>query len=347
MPPRYPRDLPFGEQASSRHAAAPTAHRATALVRPRTADGDDTDASGRHRRTGAWQPAHRAAATALQRAVAPLLTTAALVGVGAFGLLSGANGPDRTDPAAGAAPAPTLTVQRVAADSASRSLLHRSPELRAPLPSAPLPSASPTPTPPPSPTPPPPSPTPSPSKTAAPKPTKAPAPPPPPKPAPKPTKAPPPKPAPRPTKHVVKPVAGLNQRQMDNAAAIVKKAQAMGLPKRAMVIGVATAMQESTLYNLASYAVPESLNYPHQGTGADHDSVGLFQQRASGSWGSVQEIMTPSYSAGAFFAVLQNIGGWQNMPLTQAAQSVQISAYPYAYAKHEDNATEIVNALLG
>ncbi|MBV1855518.1 hypothetical protein [Catellatospora tritici] len=331
MPPRDPRELPFGEQASFRRATAPAALQPTALVRQRTSG---AEAPARRSRHGGYEPAHRATPTALRRAVAPLLTTAALVGVGTFALLTGANG-GSPDPNAAALPAPTLTVQRVATsdDNSSRSLLSRSPNLSAPTPSkSPSPSASPKPSASPTPSA---SPKPKPTRTATPKPTVT------RKPAPKPT------PKPRPTKHVVKPVAGLDQLQMDNAAAIVKKAQDMGLPKRAMVIAVATSMQESALYNLASYAVPESLDYPHQGTGADHDSVGLFQQRASGSWGTVQQIMTPSYSAGAFYAVLVTIDGWQNLPLTVAAQSVQISAFPDAYAKHEDNATEVVNALLG
>jgi hypothetical protein len=167
-----------------------------------------------------------------------------------------------------------------------------------------------------------------------------------PQPQPKPAPKPKPKPKPKPTVKIVAPVAGLDQKQMDNAAAIAKKAQSMGLSKWAMIVGIATAMQESRLYNLASHVVPESLDFPHQGTGADHDSIGLFQQRASGSWGSVEEIMQPAYAAGAFYSRLVEVSGWQDMPLTQAAQSVQISAFPDAYAKHEENATKVVEALL-
>jgi hypothetical protein len=53
------------------------------------------------------------------------------------------------------------------------------------------------------------------------------------------------------------------------------------MPRRALVVAVATAMQESNLHNLANDQIPESSRYPHQGSGTDHDSVGLFQQRAS------------------------------------------------------------------
>ena len=143
----------------------------------------------------------------------------------------------------------------------------------------------------------------------------------------------------------VRPVAGLNQTQMNNAAAVVRATQKMRMPKRAAVIAVATAMQESQLYNLASDAIPESMRYPHQGTGADHDSVGLFQQRSSVGWGPVRALMRPEYAATQFLAALRNVPGWQRMQLTYAAQAVQYSAFPEAYAKHEGRATVVVNAL--
>ena len=144
---------------------------------------------------------------------------------------------------------------------------------------------------------------------------------------------------------MLRPVAGLSQVQMNNAYAIVQAGRAMGMPHRGLVIAVATAMQESTLLNRASDVLPESYNYPHQGTGADHDSVGLFQQRPSSGWGSVPNLMRPSYAARQFYLALRNVPGWQNMSLTFAAQAVQVSAYPYAYAQHEGRANAVVAAL--
>ncbi|MEO3744608.1 peptidase M23 [Plantactinospora sp. B5E13] len=142
------------------------------------------------------------------------------------------------------------------------------------------------------------------------------------------------------------PVAGLTQVQMDNARAIVRTGRDMGMPRRALVIGVATAMQESNLLNRASEVVPESKRYPHQGTGWDHDSVGLFQQRSSSGWGPVGRLMDPAYATARFFEALRQVPGWQRMRLTEAAQAVQVSAYPEHYAKHEGNATRVVDALL-
>ncbi|WP_374709236.1 hypothetical protein [Micromonospora sp. AKA38] len=142
-----------------------------------------------------------------------------------------------------------------------------------------------------------------------------------------------------------RPVAGLDQRQMDNAKAIVDVGRDMRLPRRAMVVAVATAMQESDLYNLASDVLPESFDQPHQGSGSDHDSVGLFQQRPSSGWGTVAELMRPAYAARAFYAALADVPGWADMSVTGAAQAVQISAFPDAYAKHEKRATTVVAAL--
>jgi hypothetical protein len=142
------------------------------------------------------------------------------------------------------------------------------------------------------------------------------------------------------------PVAGLNQTQMNNAWKIVQAGQALGLPKRAFVIAVATSMQECNLYNLASTRIPESYNYNPEGSGSDHDSVGLFQQRPSAGWGSVANLMDPTYAATAFYNALVKIPGWETMALTWAAQRVQVSAYPTAYAKHEARAQEVVDALV-
>ncbi|WP_196806744.1 hypothetical protein [Micromonospora sp. CNB394] len=143
-----------------------------------------------------------------------------------------------------------------------------------------------------------------------------------------------------------RPVAGLDQRQMDNAQAIVDVGREMKMPRRALVVAVSTAMQESNLYNLASDVLPESFDHPHQGSGSDHDSVGLFQQRPSSGWGTVAQLMRPAYAARAFYAALREVPGWEDMSVTAAAQAVQVSAYPDAYARHEKRATTVVAALV-
>ncbi|RLP90924.1 MULTISPECIES: M23 family metallopeptidase [unclassified Micromonospora] len=133
--------------------------------------------------------------------------------------------------------------------------------------------------------------------------------------------------------------------QVRNAAIIIKVGQDLGVPSRGWVIALATAMQESALRNLANSSVPASLALPHEGVGADHDSLGLFQQRPG--WGTVTERMTPAYTARKFYEKLVKVRSWQRRPLTVVAQQVQISAYPDAYAKHEEPASRIVDALAG
>jgi murein DD-endopeptidase MepM/ murein hydrolase activator NlpD len=99
----------------------------------------------------------------------------------------------------------------------------------------------------------------------------------------------------------------------------------MGAGDRGALVGIATALQESALRNL-SYG--------------DRDSVGLFQQRAG--WGSTATRMNPERSAGLFYASLKNVRGWREMSVTRAAQAVQRSAFPNAYAKHEKPASGLV-----
>ncbi|MEQ4300081.1 hypothetical protein ABNF97_01595 [Plantactinospora sp. B6F1] len=123
----------------------------------------------------------------------------------------------------------------------------------------------------------------------------------------------------------------LSGEQSDNVRAIVKATKKAGLDERAAVIAVGTSLQESKLENLG-----------HLGARNDHDSQGLFQQRPSSGWGSVEQITDPEYSTTAFLTGLKQIDGWQNLPLTVAAQKVQVSAYPDAYAQWEDQAADLV-----
>jgi murein DD-endopeptidase MepM/ murein hydrolase activator NlpD len=131
-------------------------------------------------------------------------------------------------------------------------------------------------------------------------------------------------------------VGGLTQAQVRNAAIIIQVGQELKVPARGWVIAIATALQESGLSTL-----------PHLGARNDHDSIGVFQQRPSQGWGTPTQLTDPAYQARRFFAKLVKVSGWQTIPLTRAAQRVQVSAYPDAYAKHEPRAADIVDALTG
>ncbi|MFC9889741.1 heavy metal transporter [Streptomyces pilosus] len=120
--------------------------------------------------------------------------------------------------------------------------------------------------------------------------------------------------------------------QAVNAATITAVGTARDLPERAVTIALATALQESALRNI---------DY------GDRDSLGLFQQRPSQGWGTPQEIMDPVYSADKFYEHLEEVPGYTRLPLTVAAQRVQRSGFPQAYAKHEPDAALLAAALTG
>jgi cell wall-associated NlpC family hydrolase len=120
--------------------------------------------------------------------------------------------------------------------------------------------------------------------------------------------------------------------QQANARTIITTGKQLGVPPQGLVVAVATALQESTLRNL---------DY------GDRDSVGLFQQRPSTGWGTVAQLTDPPTAAGKFFRALLQVPGWQSLPVTVAAQTVQRSAFPMAYAKWEALATSLVNSVTG
>ncbi len=120
--------------------------------------------------------------------------------------------------------------------------------------------------------------------------------------------------------------------QMSNAATITAIALRRGLPARAATIALATAIQESKLRNIRY---------------GDRDSVGLFQQRPSQGWGTVEQILDPEYSTNKFYDALVKVGGWESGTITVVAQKVQRSAYPEAYADHEQEGRILASSLAG
>lgn len=146
---------------------------------------------------------------------------------------------------------------------------------------------------------------------------------------------------PRPTRPVLSPsctvtaVGGsftVDLEQAANAATIAVAAKRLGLTNHAVTVGLAAALQESGLHNL---------DY------GDRDSLGLFQQRPSQGWGVPTEIMNPPYAANAFFRHLASIPNWSALTVAEAAQRVQRSAAPDAYAQWEPKARILASALTG
>ncbi len=123
--------------------------------------------------------------------------------------------------------------------------------------------------------------------------------------------------------------------QAANAALISATAVRRGMPARAASIALATSMQESKLRNVG------------HGDQAGPDSRGLFQQRPSQGWGTEAEVLDPYHATNAFLDALEKVPGYEVIPITEAAQQVQRSAYPGAYAQHEAMARAFASALTG
>lgn len=120
--------------------------------------------------------------------------------------------------------------------------------------------------------------------------------------------------------------------QATNATTITAVGKRLGLPDHAVTVGLAAALQESNLHNLAH---------------GDRDSLGLFQQRPSQGWGTAAQVMDPAYAAEAFFTHLAKVDGWERLPVTTAAQEVQHSGAPEAYARWEAEARALAIATTG
>ncbi|MFD4829183.1 C40 family peptidase [Streptomyces uncialis] len=119
--------------------------------------------------------------------------------------------------------------------------------------------------------------------------------------------------------------------QIPHAKTIVATGVSLGVPDRGQVVALATALQESRLRNL---------DY------GDRDSLGLFQQRPSMGWGTPDQIRDPVYASTKFYEGLLKVPGWQSMTITQAAQAVQISGFPDAYAQWEPLSRALQTAII-
>jgi endonuclease/exonuclease/phosphatase family metal-dependent hydrolase len=149
-------------------------------------------------------------------------------------------------------------------------------------------------------------------------------------------------------------IGDLSVSQRANAAAVIAEGRRRRLPDQAIVIALAVASQESRFTNYANdgeggdlradqLGIRQSLELPHEAVGTDHGSLGIFQQQWPW-WGSMADLMDPTQAAGKFYDVLGRVPGWASMAVTVAAQRVQHSAYPAAYADDEPLARQLLAA---
>ncbi|WP_411700490.1 M23 family metallopeptidase [Conyzicola sp.] len=150
----------------------------------------------------------------------------------------------------------------------------------------------------------------------------------------------------------------LDSRQLTHAATIITTAsRTPGVGRDGAIIALMAGLAESTLRMLANpSAYPASASYPNDGSGPDHDSLGIFQMRPVAGWGSVGELMNAEYQAQVFFGGssgpnagsprgLLDVAGWQQLDPGKAAQSVEVSAFPDRYKNYEPVAESIFVAL--
>ena len=150
----------------------------------------------------------------------------------------------------------------------------------------------------------------------------------------------------------------LNKQQLTHAATIITTGSSIeGVDRDATQIAIMAALTESTLRMLSNTSTyPQSADYPNDGDGGDHDSLGLFQMRPQSGWGTVADLMDPTYQAKAFFGGLTgpnypsprgllDIPGWESMDKGEVAQAVEVSAYPDRYQNYEPVAEATLQAL--
>ena len=123
----------------------------------------------------------------------------------------------------------------------------------------------------------------------------------------------------------------LDAEQLANAATVVQVVQGRGLPAYAATIALATAYQESKLHNITQ--------------AVDHDSLGLFQQRAMYYTAAVAA--DPVKATNAFLDLLVQQPNWQTRPLTDVAADVQKPYEPYRgmYAQWQPLAAQLTTQL--
>ena len=146
----------------------------------------------------------------------------------------------------------------------------------------------------------------------------------------------------------------LDQAQLENASAVIAEGRRLEVPERAILVALAVAHQESGFRNYANdgvggdleddqQGIEASMELPHDEVGTDHGSLGVFQQQWPW-WGSMPELMDPTTAARKFYSALLEVPGWASMPVTEAGQAVQRSAFPDAYADDVDLASSLLGA---
>lgn len=138
-------------------------------------------------------------------------------------------------------------------------------------------------------------------------------------------------------------IEGWSGEQLENAATIIRTAGALGFPREGQILGVMTAMGESSLRNI-DYGDWETRGFTNP-DGTRTTSIGLFQQQEW--WGSVEQRMDPATATTLFFDRLGRLPEWQTMEPSHAIHRVQINTDRDYYSRFQTDATAVVDAMSG
>jgi hypothetical protein len=138
-------------------------------------------------------------------------------------------------------------------------------------------------------------------------------------------------------------IEGWSGEQLDNAATIIRTAGALGFAREGQILGVMTAMGESSLRNI-DYGDWETSGFTNP-DGSRTTSIGLFQQQEW--WGSAEQRMDPATATTLFFDRLGRLPDWQGMEPSHAIHRVQINTDRDYYSRFQADATAVVDAMSG
>lgn len=138
-------------------------------------------------------------------------------------------------------------------------------------------------------------------------------------------------------------IEGWSGEQLENAATIIRTAGALGFPREGQILGVMTAMGESSLHNI-DYGDWETRGFTNP-DGTRTTSIGLFQQQEW--WGSIEQRMDPATATTLFFDRLGRLPEWQRMEPSHAIHRVQINTDRDYYSRFQTDATAVVDAISG
>ncbi len=138
-------------------------------------------------------------------------------------------------------------------------------------------------------------------------------------------------------------IEGWRGEQLENAATIMQTASVLGFGRDGQILGVMTAMGESSLHNI-DYGDWETRGFTNP-DGSRTTSIGLFQQQEW--WGTAEQRMDPATAATLFYERLARVPNWQTLDASLAIHRVQINTDPAYYSRYAADATAVVDALTG